>query len=345
MQLPFLNRSLEIARIQKALQRTRTSLVVLYGRRRCGKSRLLVEASADLECVYFVGDDRHQTLQRRALAVEIGRALPGFAEVEYPDWETLFRQWWHRSRPGSVLILDEFPSMVARAPEIPSLLQKCIDDPRHGAHHLIVAGSSQRMMMGLALDSHAPLYGRAREILEIGPLDPPWILKALAIQEPEQALDPFSVWGGVPRYWELAREYGSTTEALRELILDPLGVLHREPERLLLDDMRDVVQAFSVLSLVGVGCHRISELGSRLGRQTTSLSRPLERLIELGLVDRVPPFGTPDRGSGRSEYRISDPFLRFWFRFVEPNRSRLQARQIDAVWTEVRQEMKGPERG
>jgi AAA+ ATPase superfamily predicted ATPase len=122
---------------------------------------------------------------------------------------------------------------------------------------------------------------------------------------------------------------------VRDLVLDPLGVLHDEPESLLLDDLRDTTQAASILSLIGRGCHRVSEIAGRLGKPATSLGRPLRRLMEMGLVEREVPFGESTRSSRRTLYRIADPLLRFWFRFVEPNRSRLAARQVAAVQSDV----------
>jgi AAA+ ATPase superfamily predicted ATPase len=102
-----------------------------------------------------------------------------------------------------------------------------------------------------------------------------------------------------------------------------------------LEHLRDVTQAASILALIGRGCHRLSEIAGRLGKPATSLSRPMERLLELGLVRRVVPFGVSARDTKRSLYRIADPFLRFWFRFVEPNRSRLEARQTSGVAREI----------
>jgi hypothetical protein len=112
-------------------------------------------------------------------------------------------------------------------------------------------------------------------------------------------------------------------------------VLYEEPSRLLLDDLRDTAQATSILALIGQGCHRISEIAARMGKPATSLGRPLERLIEMDLVARETPFGTSVRSSKRTLYRIADPFLRFWFRFVQPDRSRLEARQTAAVERDV----------
>jgi len=339
MKLPFLDRDQETARLDQLLLRTEGALGVLYGRRRCGKSRLLREVLPRDCSVYYVGDDREATLQRASLAVEIGRMLRGFNEVTYPDWEALLLRWWNDAQIGMVLVLDELPSLVAKAPELPSLLQKRIDQDAGRGLHMVVAGSSQRMMQGLVLDRSAPLYGRATEVLKIGPLAPGWIVEALPMADPMRAVETYAVWGGIPRYWELAADHADLDTAVRELVLDRLGVLHEEPAGLLLDDMRDTTQAASILSLIGQGAHRVSEIAGRLGKPATSLGRPLQRLMGMDLVTRELPFAAPARGSKRTRYRIADPFLKFWFRFVEPNRSRLEAGQLAEVEDEIGQRL------
>jgi AAA+ ATPase superfamily predicted ATPase len=331
MRLPFLDREQETARLARLVERPEGSLGVLYGRRRCGKSRLLREVLPAGRSIYYVGDEREGPLQRAALAAEIARLLPGFDQVGYPDWEALFARFWQEARSGTVLALDELPALVASAREVPSLLQKLVDRYPERRIHLLLAGSSQRMMQGLVLDRTAPLFGRATEILKVSPLEVGWIQSALRQKDPAQAIEAYSVWGGTPRYWELAADHPDLETAVRELVLSPLGVLYDEPSRLLLDDLRDTAQAASILSLIGQGCHRASEIASRLGKPATSLSRPLRRLIEMDLVVREIPFGAATRGTKRTLYKIGDPFLRYWFRFVEPERSRLEARRIEAV--------------
>lgn len=337
MRLPFLDREEETARLKRLTERREGSLGVLYGRRRCGKSRLLREVLVPDRSVYYVGDDREGALQRSSVAREIGRLLPGFDRVAYPDWDALIDRWWGQAPPGSVLALDEFPALVNTTQELPSVLQKHVDRLSERRIHLALAGSSQRMMQGLVLDRTAPLYGRAAEILRISPLAPGWIGTALDLSDSIREVEAYSVWGGIPRYWELAADFSGLSAAVHELVLDPLGVLYEEPSRLLLDDLRDTTQAASILSLIGQGCHRISEIAGRLGKPATSLSRPLQRLVEMGLVERESPFGSSLRTSKRTLYRVSDPFLRYWFRFVEPNRSRLEARQLEVVESEISQ--------
>jgi AAA+ ATPase superfamily predicted ATPase len=339
MKLPFLDRHEEASRFRRLIDRSEGSLGVVYGRRRCGKSRLLREILPPGQSVYYVGDDREASLQRASLATEIGRLLPGFDRVTYPGWDALLARWWQEARPGTVLALDEFPSLVAVAQELPSLLQKHLDREAERGIHLLLSGSSQRMMQGLVLDRTAPLFGRASEILKISPLPAGWIEEALKLQDPERAVEAYAVWGGTPRYWELAGDHPDLPSAIRSLILSPLGVLAEEPSRLLLDDMRDTTQAASILSLIGQGCHRISEIAARLGKPATALSRPLQRLQDMDLITREQPFAEESRGSKRTLYKISDPFLRFWFRYVEVNRSRLGAGQVAAVEEEIGQRL------
>ncbi len=336
MQLPFLDRREELTRLQQLFKHRSPRFGVIYGRRRCGKSRLLLEVLPAGRATYYVADDRESPLQRAALATELARLLPNFARVTYPDWDALLLHAWEQAPSGTVLAIDEFPALVAVAPELPSLLQKRLDSSTGRGPHLVLAGSSQRMMQGLVLDRSAPLYGRATEILKIEPLPCGWLRKALRLASDENAIEAFAVWGGIPRYWELAAEFPDRETAIQALVLSPLGVLHDEPTRLLLDDLRDLTQVASILTLIGQGCHRVSEIGARLAKPATSLSRPMDRLLELGLIRRDMPFGASPRDSKRSLYRIGDPFLRFWFRFVEPNRSRLESRQAPTVMREIR---------
>ncbi|MCX5800871.1 MAG: ATP-binding protein [Candidatus Eisenbacteria bacterium] len=339
MRLEFLDRENERSRLAGAFVRQEGSFCCLYGRRRCGKSRLLQEVLPNRSAVYYVGDEREPSLQRAALAAAVSTVVPGFDQVTYPDWTSLLVRWWRDAPRGTVLALDEFPYLVSGSRELPSILQKLIDQHKATRLHLVVSGSAQRMMHGLVLDTTAPLYGRAQEIINVGPLGAAWVSEAFKHLRGIQLLEVYSLWGGIPHYWELALDRGSNWEAVQELVLDPLGVLHAEPSRLLLDDLRETAQAASVLSLIGRGCNRISEIAARMEKPVTSLTRPLSRLLELGLVHREQPFGFSEKSSKKSLYKILDPFLAFWFRFVEPNRSRLEAGALKSVAREIERDI------
>jgi AAA+ ATPase superfamily predicted ATPase len=285
--------------------------------------------------VYFQADQREAPLQIRSLAKTLSSHVLEFDRASYGGWDDLLAALYARVSKPLCVCMDEFPYLVQAAPELPSVLQRYVDRSE-GLVKWILCGSSQRMMQGLVLDRTAPLYGRAFEILKIEPLCAGWLVHALKLA-PADAVAAYSVWGGVPRYWELAGRYGDMESALKALVWDRFGVLHEEPQRLLLDDMRGAVQPYSIMSLIGAGCHRVSEIAGRLEKPMPSLMRPLAQLCELGYVRRDVPFGENPRDSKRSLYRLQDAFLNFYFRFVVPFESAL----AQGVHVEAQQAWRG----
>ncbi len=298
----------------------------MFGRRRVGKTRLLVEWVRRHGGVYTVADQSTADMQRRYFAEALAARLPGFADVDYRDWRSLFTRLSREAAAYSwrgPLVLDELPYLVQVSPDLPAILQRWIDHEA-GALVVVVAGSSQHMMQGLVLDGAAPLYGRAQEILEIKPLNPRLIPSAFGTRAGMATVEAYTAWGGVPRYWELAVEAGGTVERqIDRLVLDPLGPLHGEPDRLIAEELPPATEVRAILDAIGGGAHRLSEIGARIGRPATSLARPLQRLQGMGLVRREVPFGEDERATKRSLYRISDPFTALWFRVVAPHRSLL----------------------
>ncbi|MGH9385964.1 MAG: ATP-binding protein [Vicinamibacterales bacterium] len=324
----FLNRDEELARLDAHATSPGGGLAVVFGRRRIGKTRLLLEWCRRHGGLYAVADQSAAEVQRRYLAEALAQRFPGFADVDYRDWRGLLSRLSTEAQTfkwRGPIVFDEFPYWIASSPELPSVLQRWIDhEAREAGLVVAVAGSSQRMMQGLALGREAPLYGRAREIFAVLPLEVPHVLAAIGRVAPRDVIEFYTAWGGVPRYWELAVEMGGDTRtAIHDLVLDPRGPLHREPDRLLLEELPSALEVRPVLDAIGAGAHRVSEIAGRIGRPATSLSRPLDRLIELGLVVREVPFGEAARTSRRSLYQIADPFTRLWFRAVAPHRAEL----------------------
>jgi AAA+ ATPase superfamily predicted ATPase len=324
----FLNRADELSRLDQLDERGTGGLAVVYGRRRIGKTRLLLEWSSKHDGLYTVADLSSADIQRRYFAEAVAQRLPGFADVDYGDWRSLLSRLARdaaSARWTGPVIFDELPYLVLASPELPSILQRFVDHEARAAHLVIVlAGSSQRMMQGLVLDRSAPLFGRASVLLEIGPLDPRLLPDALGCGLGGGLVEAYAAWGGVPRYWELAaEETGPARARIERLILDPLGPLHREPDRLLLEEVPSALEVRPVLDAIGSGANRVSEIGARVGRPATSMARPLNRLIEMGLVRREIPFGETERQSRRSLYKVDDPFTRLWFRVVAPHRGAL----------------------
>ena len=323
--MEFLDRLDEMRRLDGALRRP-GAFAVIWGRRRVGKSRLLIEWSRRHGGLYTVADPSAPPVQRRYLAAAVAARFPGFADVEYPDWHALLMRLGNeaeRSGWRGPFVLDELPYLIASEPSVTGVLQNWLDRPERQLC-VVVSGSSLHMMHGAILDAGAPLYGRAVEAFAVRPLRPGYLSEVFAVEEARELVSLYALWGGMPRYWELAEPFGRDLEsAVDSLVLDPAGPLHAEADRLLLEETPPATALRPLLDTIGAGAHRVSEIAGRLGRPASSLSRPLASLVEMQLVRRETPFGSSSKSGKRSLYRIADPFLRLWFRVVAPHRAAL----------------------
>lgn len=316
--MKFVDRKEEKERLEKALNLERPSFVAVYGRRRLGKSTL-IKRVLNTSDIYFLADKSESQHQRQLLSEVVSEIFPEFNSVEYPNWETLLRQLNLRTSNRFTLCLDEFPYLVEQAPELPSILQKLLDE-KSLKYNIIICGSSQTMMYGLVLDATAPLYGRADEILKLSPLRLPYIGEALNLDDTE-AIVEYSIWGGVPRYWELREGCKSLEEALWKNVFNANGIFFDEAAKIFQDDVKDIVKISTLIAYIAAGANRLSEIAARCHEPATNLSRPLRKLIDLGYIDKEIPFGTNKKDSKKSLYHIADPFISFYYKFVVPNQS------------------------
>ncbi len=316
--MKFVNRDHEQQRLQTTLNAESPSFIVVYGRRRLGKSTLIKKVLSTKD-VYYMADQTESAHQIALFAKEVGLRFKDFDKVVYPDWETLLDALNYRTNERFTICLDEFPYLVKASPELPSILQKLIDAKRL-KYNIIICGSSQQLMHGLVLDSASALYGRANQIMKLQPIELQYLQEVLD-SSAQETIEEYSIWGGVPRYWEIRLEDKTLEDALMNNFIHPQGLLYEEPYRLFLDDMRDIVQASTILSLIGNGANRISEIAARANKPATSLSGPLDKLINLGYITREIPFGDHPRNSKKGVYKITDPLMSFYFRFIVPNRS------------------------
>jgi AAA+ ATPase superfamily predicted ATPase len=324
--MKFVNRHKEMGRLQRLLRSREAAVAVIWGRRRVGKTRLLLEWTEKNRGVYFVADESSPSIQRRFFALALEQVLPDFSKAEYPDWLSLFLRL---ARDASLkkwrgpIVIDELPYLISGSPELPSVLQKFIDhEAKQAKLMLVLCGSSQRMMQGAILDESAPLYGRADELIKLSPIAIGYMKEALALKSARDIVESYAVWGGIPRYWELVNKLKSDLfDSIDRLVLDPMGPLNEEPQRLLREESPPAVHLRPILDAIGLGAHRLSEVASRIGTPVTALGRSIDRLIELDLIQRETPYGVDPESSKKTLYKIKDPFLRFWFKIVASRRS------------------------
>ncbi len=308
-------------------------LFVLYGRRRLGKTRLLQQIRNG-SVIYFTADQSEMPLQISSFSKIIGNYIKGFDSVIYPNWESCLQALIDRLVRKVTIVFDEFPYLVKNAPELPSIVQKLFDNRSGLSFHLWLCGSSQQMMHNLVINVNSPLYGRANEIIKLSPMSIYYLQEAIGCSFIE-AVEEYSIWGGIPRYWELRVQEKSMKKAIINHILDSNGILHEEPLRLFLDDSRDTVQMYTLVTLIASGMHRLSGIASRIGKPATHLHRPLQRLINLGYLKREIPFGTSPRKAKRTLYKVADPFINFYFTYVVPDKTSLESGMAERVYEDV----------
>jgi AAA+ ATPase superfamily predicted ATPase len=326
----FVGRRDELAALERHYKATRSGLLPVYGRRRVGKTELLLQFSAKKPTVYFTASDKLRTPQIidfvRAAAEWLG--APHLAEAAPPTWEAALKLVVASAPAGRklVLVLDEFQWLCASSPELPSVLQRLwdLDWQRGNRLLLILCGSFIGFMEREVLGARSPLHGRRTAALRLEPFGfreaaefhPKW-------SHEEQARAYF-VCGGIPAYLRRFEAARSVAQNITAEFFAVDAFFQREPDFLLREELAEVKQAASVLEATARGRHSQGEIARSIGLSTAALAPHLRNLVSLGYLERVFPLipARPPRTSVL--YRVADPLLRFWFRFVEPHWSTLR---------------------
>lgn len=334
--MEFVDRKKELRRLVTALKDCKGKLLVVYGRRRLGKSKLIKRLLKEGD-VYYEATKSESSTQRLGLAASVALSYNDFDKPTYSTWDSLLSSFNNQCKEGSTLMLDEFPYLVERDPSLPSVIQSIVDS---GAmrYNLLICGSSQRMMQKIVLDGSEPLYGRASERINLGPIRAQYWWHALGMSA-KQVIGEYSVWGGVPRYWVLREQYSSLDDAMEKLILDEHGPLADEPEALFLDDTTVIAPYISIMTAIGRGNAKFSRIADVVGHKVSELAPLMKNLISMHYVRKEVPYGEDAEKSKKTLYVIDDPFLDFYYRFVVPARPLLSMDRTDAVMQNIHEHM------
>lgn len=315
--LPFANRAAELRELDAAARRG--GLLVVFGRRRVGKTRLLRHWLDRHRGAYSQAIEAPVEFQLQQVTADVG---PLGSEITPKSWAELL-ELVARRKPPWTLCLDEFPYLVTGDPSLPSRLQRWIDHELPERCLLVLAGSSTRMMHAQFLDRAAPLFGRAMKLLQVEPMDYAAFCGAcgLAPEQPD-SFEQFACIGGVPRYWEFVDAEADVLALADALYFGFAPFMEFEPQRLLRDEAIGGATALAVLEAIGRGAQRPSEIAARLGTPQTQLSRLFGQLMDASILVREIPWGESTRSTKRVLYRIADPAMRFWFGVYSSHRSR-----------------------
>ncbi len=338
----FIDREEELAFLRASWGRREAQLLVLYGRRRIGKTALLERFARDVPAVHFVATRLPEARQLTEIGQALGRAVedPVLASTGFSDWEQLFL--WIEHAPRRVaIILDEYPCLVEANDALSSLWQRAWDR-RLGKStaFVVLCGSSVAMMEQETLNVRSPLYGRRTGQLRLGPLSFPHAAEFLHGWGFEDQVRAYSVAGGVPYYLRLLDSRLPFLEAVRTSVLEMGAPLRDEVEFLLRQELREPRIYFGILAAIAAGKRKLSEILNAAALTSSTAGKYLAVLQNLGLVVReVPATEKRPEKSKRGLYRIEDHFVRFWFRFVLPQRGLLETGRIGTALAVVRKEI------
>lgn len=333
----FIGRTQELAQLREEFASNRPSLLVIYGRRRVGKSELLREATRDIPHVLYQATRVTAGLNLDAFKTELARTLgPDDLLLSLGDWLGVLT-WLARKAqetPGLVVVLDEFPYLAEADPALPSIIQKFWDsgEPGKGRLNLVLCGSMIAHMEDLLAERN-PLYGRKTLALDVTPLPVRDATQFFPDYSAEDRLMTYGIFGGIPFYLQLCDPRVSLRENVVKLLLANTGALVDEPTVLLQSELRDIQRYASVLAAIADGCTKFGEIASRIDDRGDSkkLAPYLERLERMRLVQPVTSMDASPKSRDK-RYFIADSLMTFWHRFVRPNLSSIAQGFGEEVW-------------
>lgn len=340
--MEFINRKKEMAFLEEKWREPKAQLIVLWGKRRVGKTELVKQFVKGKPHVYFLSESVNEIEQLRrfsnAVGIHFNESLlqtRGFA-----DWEEGFR-YVRDKKQRCVFAIDEFPYLIESNRAIPSIFQKGWDEYLSKSHvFLILLGSSISMMETEVLGYRAPLYGRRTGQWRVDPITFEQAGSFRKGKPFEDRLMHYAVAGGIPAYWLQFSKGKDFFKNLKDHVLKKGEMLYEEVELILKEELREPRYYFALLQAISQGKRKLSEIVNATGIIQPMANKYLGVLSDLKIVEReLPVTEEKPLKSKKGLYRISDEFFQFWFRFVFPRRGELEMERIDEVLSDIKKGM------
>ena len=337
----FVGREQEMATLQREYDRDGSGLVVLYGRRRVGKTTLISEFIKNKKALFFLASEESESQNRLAFQEKAADFLNSdlLKNVEVKSWDVLFRAIMDThfdSKP--VIVLDEFQYLGKSNPAFPSVFQRIWEEILKDRQVMVIlCGSLISMMQSQTLAYDSPLYGRRTAQIRLKQIPFAYYHEFFPEKSRKELIEMYAVTGGVPKYIELFSQSKDIYSAIETCVLNRSGYLYDEPHFLLQQEVSEVGSYFSIIKAIAAGNTKLSAIAGVLEVKSTSLTKYLKTLIDLDILEReVPATEDSPEKSKRGLYKIKDNYLRFWFAFVYPNMSFIESGHGRIVMDKIR---------
>lgn len=336
----FINREEELQILEQEYKKDTSSFVVIYGRRRTGKTTLIEKFIENKEAVYFLATLQNEKLQIESFKNVVSEVLNDdlLKSLTVENWETIFKYIATKVQKKLIIVIDEFQYLAQVNSSIPSIFQSIWDNLLKNKNlMLILCGSLIGLMYKTTLGYTSPLYGRRTAQIKLKPMNFKNFKKFFKSLDNLKLLEFYSVIGGIPRYIEIFDETLDVFENIRRNVLHKNSYLYEEPKFILKEEIKDPITYFSILQVISQGEHKIGKIASKLGMQTQNLTSFIEKLIELDILERkVPTTEENPEKSKKGLYFIKDNFFNFWFKYVFPYQNYLETGKYDYVLDKIK---------
>ncbi|MDO4833713.1 MAG: ATP-binding protein [Bacillota bacterium] len=330
----FVCRDKELEELQYRYDGGKFECMIIYGRRRVGKTALINEFCKDKDVIYYpaLKETTQGNLEVLSAAIQEYKDPKAAGNIVYGSFQDAFQEIGRLSEEKRIVfVIDEFPYLAKADQSIASRLQHLIDlSWKNGKMFLILCGSSVSFMEDQVLAYESPLYGRRTGQIKLEPLN------YLETSEMNPGLDPetqslvYGITGGIPLYVEKLDVRSDIDQALLRNLFNPASYLYEEPENLLRQELREPAVYNSVVKAVADGATKLGEIATRAGIDKSSCSTYVKTLMNLGIICKETPAN--EKEGSKSIYKINDHFFRFWYRFVPRNIAAIQTGRISKIY-------------
>lgn len=338
----FIGRDAELQQLNELYQANKFQCVIIWGRRRVGKTTLINEFIKDKLAIYFTATEStaKDNLESFSQSISFMQSknlnnIPLYQSFE----QALLAVYQLAQEQHLVLVIDEYPYLAKSYKPISSILQKLIDTQfkNNSKLFIILCGSSMSFMERQVLGYQSPLYGRRTAQLEIKPFNFYEYKSYYQNFSAEELAIVYGITGGIPQYMTFFNDKLSLKSNIINNFLRPGGYLYEEPENLLKQEMREPATYNAIIRAIASGASKNSEIASKVGMETSALANYIEKLLELDIIEKESPIGT--KGSRKTIYSIKDTMFAFWYRFIPSNNILIQRHLGEFAWKNIESQL------
>lgn len=336
----FIGRDKELNALDRLYKSDKFEFVVIYGRRRVGKTALINHFIGEKKAIYFMGVESNEKQNLENFSKSIIEFSSGIqAETSFSSYQAALEYVFKLAEKERViLVIDEYPYVARSSKSLASTLQMLIDKHKdHSKLMLILCGSSMSYMEDHVLAYKAPLYGRRTAQMKIQPFDFEECCTYLNGLSEEDKAYIYGIVGGTPQYLLQINDQLSVEENIKNIYLNPMSFLYEEPLNLLKQEVREPAIYNAIITAVATGYSRMSEISTKVGENTTVCSGYLKNLMDLGIIKKETPYG--EKASKKTIYSIEDNMFYFWYRFVPDNASAIARGAVNLVYKKIEAEL------